>query len=144
MKDQALDFHIVFRLLCHFTPGAETADIVKDLIATSTSSYPLDNAGKQWSEWLDRFADMITESKVDPGERKEAMLKANPRFVLRQWVLEEVIKSVENELKVDSRDEDDSTIEQEVRAKWDNSEGKKLLERVLSVRDSVLVIVKFS
>jgi len=46
------------------------------------------------------------------GRREEEMRGANPRFVLRQWVLEEVIKRV---------DED-----------WES--GKGILAKVLEVR----------
>jgi uncharacterized protein YdiU (UPF0061 family) len=127
MQDQALDFHITFRLLCHYIPASETSTIIKDLLSTSTSSYPLTGAEKAWDEWLGRYAVLIGDSGEEA--RKEVMLNANPRFVLRQWVLEELIKAVEEGLKVENGDE-----EEVIRRKWEESEGKKMLDRVYKVR----------
>ena len=45
-------------------------------------------------------------------ERERAMRSVNPRFVLRQWVLEEVIKSVEGDV----------------------GEGRRVLGKVMQVR----------
>jgi len=62
-------------------------------------------------EWLNKFAVRIEEEwrewtshaqlRESPEEwyarREKDMLSANPRFVLRQWVLEEVIAKVERD-----------------------------------------------
>jgi uncharacterized protein YdiU (UPF0061 family) len=64
-----------------------------------------DAASKQWRIWLEKYAARI-ESEKDiwvgadsegdwQAQREKAARLANPRFVLRQWVLEEVIAKVE-------------------------------------------------
>lgn len=76
-------------------------------------------AASEWRAWLEKYAARIDAERTewkegDEGwnEREEAMKGANPRFVLRQWVLEEVIKRVER----------------------DPESGKKVLAKVLKVR----------
>ena len=77
---------------------------------------------KDWCSWLSLYAERI-EKEVDSGiwntkdtstssekgiseinvdedvlgKRENEMRRANPRFVLRQWVLEEIIKRVEED-----------------------------------------------
>ena len=65
---------------------------------------------------IDEKDEWVKEGEAEGWERRreEEMREANPRFVLRQWVLEEVIKKV---------DED-----------WES--GKMVLAKVLEVRIS--------
>jgi len=74
----------------------------------------LDLGRKEVKTWLDNYAHRIMNEKEawvqklsgkeeNPNddmwekERRDSMLRFNPRFVLRQWVLEEVIKKVEQD-----------------------------------------------
>ena len=66
---------------------------------------------EDWTPWLRKFAARIEKDKGEwtskddtTGEqdkwyerRTEETLRANPRFILRQWVLEEVIAKVERD-----------------------------------------------
>jgi len=60
---------------------------------------------KAWSPWLEQYAAGIESDRVawpDDGQdidiqRENAMKEVNPRFVLRQWVLEETIKICEGD-----------------------------------------------
>lgn len=67
----------------------------------NNSALNYDQATQDWLNWLDKYALRIKSERVlwDPvdvdKEREIAAKKANPRFVLRQWLLEEVIKRVE-------------------------------------------------
>ena len=64
-----------------------------------------DAASKQWRSWLEKYAARIESEKDEwvgadsegdwQTQRENAARLANPRFVLRQWVLEEVIAKVE-------------------------------------------------
>ena len=64
-----------------------------------------DAASKQWRSWLEKYAARIESEKGEwagadsegdwQAHREKEVLLANPRFVLRQWVLEEVIAKVE-------------------------------------------------
>lgn len=74
-------------------------------------------AVREWRAWLEAYAARIGGERGEWGadadaEREAAMRSANPRFVLRQWVLEEVIQRVER----------------------DPESGKRVLAKVLKVR----------
>lgn len=109
MADHRLDFHLTFRHLTRFQPALlSSSDTFIDTLLrfTSTGDVPeREDASTQWKNWLEKYAARIESEKEEwvsassDGEwqaqrEKEARL-ANPRFVLRQWVLEEVIEKVE-------------------------------------------------
>ncbi|KAI0303734.1 UPF0061-domain-containing protein [Multifurca ochricompacta] len=110
LAEHKLDFHLTFRYLTRFRPAllssldsfiitllgfSSTAEVSQRDIATT----------KQWRSWLEKYAARIEseeeewsntalEGDWETQREKEARL-ANPRFVLRQWVLEDVIAKVE-------------------------------------------------
>lgn len=110
MADQKLDFHLTFRTLTLFRPAflaQENESALQNLVKVllSHSSDPtLDHgaATKHWMTWLEGYASRIEsersewEDDVDV-QREMAGKAANPRFVLRQWVLEEVIAKLEKD-----------------------------------------------
>lgn len=137
LEEQSLDFHSTFRTLCFFKPsfldnvlaapsykGTQTPVLqafIARLLEPSGTPERLDHgaATGAWLEWLEHYVQRI---KHEAGEwtgvedvdaaREVAMCEANPRFVLRQWVLEEVIKRVEQ----------------------DSDSGKRVLAKVMHVR----------
>ena len=71
------------------------------------------SAEDAWTAWFSQYATRATEQAeqaawavaADAGKvgewnenRKQSILAANPRFVLRQWVLEELIKDMDEAL----------------------------------------------
>jgi len=65
-------------------------------------------SSQQWKNWLEKYAARIESEKEEwvsaseenlegdwQAQREKEARLANPRFVLRQWVLEEVIAKVE-------------------------------------------------
>ncbi|KAK0421477.1 hypothetical protein EV421DRAFT_1283008 [Armillaria borealis] len=89
MQDQALDFHGTFRTLSR---GA----VVENLLGVNKD----DGFRKDWERWVGTYEARIESEKDEwssQAERLEEMRKANPRFILRQWVLEEVIAKVEKD-----------------------------------------------
>ncbi|CAA7266939.1 unnamed protein product [Cyclocybe aegerita] len=124
MEQHRLDFHSTFRTLCSFKPSilsqldqAPPPDKDKDIspelhafIATLLVATPdpdkvaYGEATANWLGWLEKYSKRILDEKdnwngiedVD-AEREGEMKGANPRFVLRQWVLEEVIGKVERD-----------------------------------------------
>ncbi|TFK72950.1 UPF0061-domain-containing protein [Pluteus cervinus] len=122
METHKLDFHGTFRTLSTFKPSllehqgqpngkAATKGVPPDLesfITTLLAFTPqkqtmqYDQATTEWLQWLDKYAERI-ESEKDlwgtdrDAERTAAAKSANPRFVLRQWLLEEVIHKVERD-----------------------------------------------
>ncbi|KAG6844217.1 hypothetical protein H0H87_008761 [Tephrocybe sp. NHM501043] len=121
MDNQKLDFHGTFRTLGAFRPAwlhsSSDAKELEMFIATLVRNTP-DAPGApseavkgEWRAWLETYAARIgapeerllwggdgdgDEKDVDKA-RADAMRGVNPRFVLRQWVLEEVIRRVERD-----------------------------------------------
>lgn len=128
MEQQKLDFHITFRLLTTFKPALlkdigtpnESSDLqvfISDLLTHSVDEH-MDHgaATKEWIDWLQKYTERVESEAGEWGgnveaEREIAGKEANPRFVLRQWVLEEVIAKVEK----------------------DQTSGKRILAKVLHV-----------
>lgn len=93
--------------------------------ALVTSMEARERTLKEWVEWLKIYSKRIEEERDEWSEygdwilaREQAGRNANPRFVLRQWVLEEVIKKVED----------------------DHVSGKRLLAKVLEVCDTFTTV----
>lgn len=111
MSTYNLDFHATFRRLGSFrlstVQSPEELDaFIGTLLRLTSEPEKLDeeNAKRDLRLWLERYAERVgTErnlwSDVDiDAERASAMMAANPRFVLRQWLLEEIIKNVEKDI----------------------------------------------
>ena len=140
MESHKLDFHGTFRTLSTFKPSllepqgqdssngkASASSVPPDLEAFITSLLALtpqkqtmqhDLATTEWLQWLEKYAERIESEKAEWGtdvdaERQLAAKNANPRFVLRQWLLEEVIQNVER----------------------DADSGKRVLAKVMQVRE---------
>ena len=114
MEEHKLDFHSTFRNLSVFRPGY-TKDSEQELnafISLILKSTPrpekLDQAkaSADFKVWLTKYSDRILEEREEwDGSsqdeidliRGKQMNEVNPRFVLRQWVLEEVIAKVEKD-----------------------------------------------
>jgi serine/tyrosine/threonine adenylyltransferase len=120
MQRHELDFHSTFRKLSSFAPFKLSSD--SEALATflheltpETQACKVPSARQaaidDWKKWLEVYKARI-ESEADTWasegdtwveKRREEMRGANPRFVLRQWVLEEVIKKVEVDWKTGQR-----------------------------------------
>ena len=127
MERQRLDFHRTFRTLSGFQRGDERTGALEAFIGRLLQGTPEPDrmdyalATEEWLHWLGKYADRIdreaSEWAAEPdydAARERAARAANPRFVLRQWLLEEVIKKVET----------------------DPTTGKRVLAKVLEVRVS--------
>lgn len=135
METHHLDFHITFRNLIEFDLEWDVTTSEPDMPIQSFIAHLLEatpdpgslNRGEavsQWRNWLKVYAERLN-SEVSEGlwgepekakaERREEMRLANPRFVLRQWVLEEVIQKVER----------------------DSTSGKRVLAKVMHVSGSI-------
>ncbi|KAI0300900.1 hypothetical protein BC826DRAFT_931613 [Russula brevipes] len=109
LADHKLDFHLTFRHLTRFRPEhLSSSDTFIDTLLryTSTDDARLEeDASKRWKSWLEKYAARIESEKEEwvgassegdwQARREKDTRLANPRFVLRQWVLEEVISKVE-------------------------------------------------
>ncbi|KAK7033019.1 hypothetical protein R3P38DRAFT_2700464 [Favolaschia claudopus] len=119
MTAQKLDFHGTFRTLTAFRPvmvpasedakadspaNAEFDKLVERLLSQAPGGGPNDRdaAKAEWREWLNLYARRIEREATEWGkemdvERARAGRASNPRFVLRQWLLQEVIGVVEKD-----------------------------------------------
>lgn len=121
MAEHKLDFHGTFRTLCAFRCSTDEVQrnlLIDRLIGQCATPHNLDmaKAFDDWEVWLAKYLVRVESERGLWGGgidevRTQEMRGANPRFVLRQWVLEEVIRNVERD--VDS--------------------GKRLLAKVLQV-----------
>ncbi|KAJ7494652.1 hypothetical protein B0H11DRAFT_2002828 [Mycena galericulata] len=107
MAQHKLDFHGTFRVLTSFRPGMLPVN------SNSTSTGPKSDTADfdtliarllELSAWLDVYARRIEREAGEwasgesiDAQRTRAARAANPRFVLRQWVLQEVIEAVEKD-----------------------------------------------
>ncbi|TDL16557.1 UPF0061-domain-containing protein [Rickenella mellea] len=114
MERHKLDFHSTFRRLCFFHPNLLSSEsnssALQKYIATLVGANPdtdTEQAAKDWLTWLDTYASRIESERASwPGgdsEREKAGKSVNPRFVLRQWVLEETIKRVQTDAESGKR-----------------------------------------
>lgn len=103
----------------------ELYTFISKLLSATPEPENLDHgaATGTWLPWLEAYASRINDDRSEWSEvpddmiddaRKAEMLGVNPRFVLRQWVLEDVIKRVER----------------------DHEGGKRVLAKVMHVRPS--------
>ena len=117
-----MDFHATFRHLTTFRAHWMTS---RDVGGDASESDPLNvfiqnllpadvtdptSATKEWLAFLQKYADRIntpseqsawTTISSDGGDwalaREQEMKQHNPRFILRQWVLEELIASLQKD-----------------------------------------------
>ncbi|KAI5114765.1 hypothetical protein M0805_003007 [Coniferiporia weirii] len=125
LQTHKLDFHGTLRRLCFFRPtflSSDSTDRLRAFVASlASNSFELQaddvDATKDWCEWLAKYAERI-DREIEAGvwsqdtggtpevvwERREREMRhANPRFVLRQWLLEETIKRVQDDVGTGKR-----------------------------------------
>lgn len=114
LERKELDYHSTFRHLCRFRPdflqqehNVELQALLDDINITSQCSKEAkEQANEEWRKWLATYAQRIEEEQEEWARnasdewfklRRREMEATNPRFVLRQWLLEEVIAKVEKD-----------------------------------------------
>lgn len=114
LEEHGLDFHSTFRKLSVFRPdhirdkGDKLDVFISHLLESTPRPEKLDRvrATADFETWLTKYSDRILEEREEWGSisqeevdalRQKEMNGVNPRFVLRQWVLEEVIAKVEKD-----------------------------------------------
>jgi uncharacterized protein YdiU (UPF0061 family) len=113
LERHELDFHSTFRTISTFKPSLvrdvslseELKSFVNKILELSPSPKVNESAAvEELIKWLHDYGQRIESEKEDWKEaedidaaREKEMKSVNPRFVLRQWLLEEVIKRVERD-----------------------------------------------
>ena len=81
---------------------------ITNILSATPEPQRLDHgaATGEWLSWLEHYATRIKDEEAEwitastsdiDTQREQEMKNVNPRFVLRQWVLEEVIGKVERD-----------------------------------------------
>lgn len=98
MESHHLDYSRTFRLLSQYTSTTSANfDKFLDKFAPKTQvpDYLHGNYRSEWKEWFQKYEKRLEESEKEAGatlsDRSARIKAANPRFVLRQWILEEAI-----------------------------------------------------
>jgi len=80
LESLQVDYTLFFRTLSHYEGNRET------LLSLGLYHKPM-------HEWLDRYDERI--KNIDTAERKAQMLSANPKYVLKNYMLQEAIDTAE-------------------------------------------------
>ncbi|GAA5864887.1 hypothetical protein JCM8547_009261 [Rhodosporidiobolus lusitaniae] len=98
LETHELDFTNSFRLLSQFTSTSSPSfQLFLDALLSSASSSSSD-ARTDWTAWFKLYEERLARDGADAvSTRRQRMDAANPRFTLRQWVLEETIRKVDKE-----------------------------------------------
>ncbi|KAK9455116.1 hypothetical protein V1511DRAFT_499511 [Dipodascopsis uninucleata] len=104
MTELELDFHRFFRSLANidvFDNKLSASEIEHEFLSYERSRLAPKNeqAAKEILSWIQgpyktRLAD---DGRTDFNERKQAMNRVNPNFILRNWILDEVITRVQRQ-----------------------------------------------
>ena len=91
MEDKKSDFTLTFRQLSDWKlKDIKEHHVPKHLWAVDSIS-----SHKYFKEWTHYYGIAIEEGGVDDAARKLSMDKINPRYVLRNWIAQEVITKTE-------------------------------------------------
>ncbi|GAA5825179.1 hypothetical protein JCM11251_006131 [Rhodosporidiobolus azoricus] len=98
LQQYELDFTNSHRLLSQFTTTASSSfQLLLDALLPAASSSS-SNARTDWTAWFETYEERLAKDGADAAStRRQRMDAVNPRFTLRQWVLEETIRKVDKE-----------------------------------------------
>jgi serine/tyrosine/threonine adenylyltransferase len=102
LEDTSCDFnHFFYRLGCTpvFLDSKDEYSRAAEHILPVDTENVKENSIDALATWLEtKYRPRLEkEQSTDDKERRERMNKVNPKFVLRQWILEEVIKNTKSE-----------------------------------------------
>ena len=104
MSEHELDFSRTFRLLTQFTSTkSEHMDRFFSMLCPQDQvpKHLHSSCREDWTAWLGKWQARLEQTEAGSGlsadTRRQRMKTANPRFILRQWVLEEAISRLEKD-----------------------------------------------
>lgn len=92
MFESKADFTLTFRKLSDLDRSQLTFESIKDVFYIDSIT---DKLKDQWIDWLMNFQKRLADQGVDDLVRQEKMKQHNPRFILRNYMLEEAIQKAE-------------------------------------------------
>lgn len=101
LQDCELDYNLFFRRLADYQFDTESDDLpsVEGFFQADRGipMYPLDKAQDMLRNWLLLYYGRLKAAGIadENASRKARMDKVNPKFVLRNWILDEVIKEAQ-------------------------------------------------
>ncbi len=92
MQHAEVDMTVFFRELIAVDPEAPSLESLREAF--------YDPEKRRWSEsqfetWLSRYAERVRRDPLSPEDRRARMAKANPRYVLRNYLVQEAIDRAE-------------------------------------------------
>ncbi|XP_045521888.1 protein adenylyltransferase SelO-like [Pieris brassicae] len=91
MEDATADFTATFRQLAE----VKLDELFKeDVLEKHWSLNKLKN-GKTWESWVNMYCERIKDENVTDEERRARMVRVNPLYVPRNWILQEAIADAE-------------------------------------------------
>ena len=80
------DMTIFFRLLSNVITQDDSAKAIKKIQPAFYVETLPDVVISQWKEWFDEYLSRLEENDIDSAQRKSLMDKANPKYVLRNYM----------------------------------------------------------
>ncbi len=87
-----IDMTIFFRTLAQFDPAAPSPDLFADAFYDESRRK---SVAKDLSDWLARYAARLKDDPLPAAARREQMRRANPRYVLRNYLAQQAIDRAE-------------------------------------------------
>jgi len=93
MKEDHVDYTILFRKLCDFTtedinnPDSNNNSAIRDIFIQR----------EQFDQWANRYQQRLTKEGSNDKQRSTEMKRVNPKYILRNYMAEVAIKKAENE-----------------------------------------------
>jgi uncharacterized protein YdiU (UPF0061 family) len=92
MQHAEVDMTLFFRELSAVDPEAPSLDPLREAFYDPSK---LRWAEPQFGDWLARYAERVRRDPLSPEERRTTMAMANPRYVLRNFLVQEAIDRAE-------------------------------------------------
>lgn len=91
-----LDYNLFLRRLGDFKLGQDDIGIFFPEKRGFIIELSLDDAKKELNSWLDKFRTRCEQEGISDEARQTQSRKVNPKFILKNWILDDVIRSVQN------------------------------------------------
>jgi hypothetical protein len=82
MEENQVDYTLFFRQLCYFS---EPRQAVRDLFVDREA----------FDAWAVLYIERLSQQSVSDNDRSEAMLKTNPKYILRNYIAQAAIEKAE-------------------------------------------------
>ncbi|XP_045454023.1 protein adenylyltransferase SelO-like [Melitaea cinxia] len=92
MQQTTSDFTATFRQLAEI----DTEKLLESKVLDKNWSLAKVSKAKGWEKWVQKYKERLEKENVSEQSRRSRMLKVNPLYVPRNWILQEAIVDAEN------------------------------------------------